>query len=430
MLQKDLPIYGEYDVIVAGGGTSGFAAGVAAARNGAKTLVVEKNPSLGGTSTGGMVSMFAGFSLQKEKATGIIGEVLDRLAKYHGTTGLYTMQSGRHRFKVAGYDYIALKQVLDELTIESGAEVLLHTGVIDICKEGQTITGLVIHNTEGIQVVKGKVIIDASFHGEIACKAGCRWELGRPGDGVLQPGSLIFRMANVDYKKFNQLTREQKNALANQGIQEGRHFIETIICRPVHLPEPELCQDDYLFHCNNSRVTVNPLDAKSLTKAEMEARRQVKKIVAFFQEEVPGFAKAYLVTTGEYVGLRDSRRIMGKYVLAQEDVLRGERFPDAVAECSWPIDIHQTGGPGHVYVKPENEVYYIPYRCMVNDAINNLIVTGRCISTTYEAHAGIRVMAQVMALGEAAGTAAAECVKLKRDANEYDGSLISKRLLG
>ncbi|WP_312337690.1 FAD-dependent oxidoreductase [Anaerospora hongkongensis] len=423
--KMELPVLGKYDVVIAGGGTAGFAAGVSAARAGARTLIIEKDAFLGGTATGGMISQFMGFVDEQETkdVKGIMGELLNRLSQLNASDGVcQILLGGRPDMVVgaAGYDSEVLKYVMDEMIIEAGAEVIFHSKVVDVCVEDNFISGLIIHNNEGLQLVKGKVVIDATFHGEVAAQAGCIWEKGRPGDNLLQPSTLMFRMANVDYKKFQQLPKEEKQRLALQGVKEGNLFIDNILCRPL---------GEKIFFSNMSRLSANPLNIKHWSGAEMEGRRQVQKIVKYFNENVSGFEEAILVTTGSHLGLRDSRRIMGRYLLTKEDIMNGTKFDDAVAVSSYPIDIHDAEGHGYTFIKPQGSIYYIPYRCMINDLVNNLIVTGRCISSDYEAHGSVRVMVVCIQLGEAAGLAAALSASTDQNANQIDVTIFSHLLL-
>ena len=424
---QEYPLYGAYDVIVVGGGTAGFAAGISAARNGARTLVIEKNPFLGGMSTGGLVSQFLGFPEHLDKPYGVMNEVIESLADRHATTGIYGIRLlDKYPIKTASYDAEILKNVLDKLVVEAGAEVLFHTTVIDVCKEKNEISKVVIHNTEGIQIVTGKIIIDTSFHGEVAARAGCRWEKGRPTDQVVQPGTLMFRLSGVDFRKFEAFDPIQKSEIMQQGIDRGILFRKELLCRPV---PSQISADKGFFYFNNTRVSVDPLSAKSLSAGEIEGRRQVQEIIDFYRENLPGFENAILVSSGCYLGQRDSRRILGNHVLSIDDIMRGTKFDDAVAATSYPIDIHKPGEVGDIITKPASDTYYIPYRCMVNQEVANLIVAGRCISTSFEANAAIRVMAVCMQLGEAAGLAASLCIREGTSPNAFDGRSISNTLL-
>lgn len=418
------PLIGEYDTVVAGGGTAGFAAAIASARNGAKTLLLEEKAFLGGTATGGQIGQLMGFAEGEGYAPkkGILKEVLDGLTEENGTSGVQTIYlCGRKdlELQVIPYEHEALIRVIHRLVQASGAQVLLHTRVIGTETENGKIHTVVFHNEEGIQRVRAKVVIDASFHAGVAVDAGCEYKLG-DDHGVLQPGSLMYEMFNVDGETYDAVPQPEKQAIANRGVAEGKLKVNNLLARPL---------PNGLRYCNMSRIPVNPTDTRDWTRAEMEAREQVKTISDYFVAHVPGFAGAHLAGTGSFTGLRDSRRIMGKYVLTNADVLEGNSFEDAVVKSSYPIDIHDTNGVDSVIKKPKTGVFYIPYRSMVTNEVSNLILAGRCISTEYEAHATIRVMITCMRLGEAAGWAAAEAVKTGIEPNQLDGRALGEQLM-
>ena len=413
-----------YEVIVAGGGTAGFAAAVTAAKAGKKTLLIEEKAYLGGTATGAQICQFLGFANGEDQIPqkGIIRAVLDGLTTAGGSKGIEQIYLSGNKdlgVLVIPYESDVLKDVIDNLVCEAGVDVLFHTRVIGAETSDGKITGLRIHNEEGIQTVTGDIVIDATFHGSVAVSCGCPWKMGDE-NGVLQPGSLIYKMMNVDQERYAKVSQKEKEELAAKGIAEGCLYVNNLLARP--LPSGVL-------YSNMSRLEINPLDTFAWSKAEMEARRQIRKISRFFIENVPGFEHSFLVASGDFTGLRDSRRIMGKYVLTNEDVLEGRFFEDAVAKSSYPIDIHDTDGVSSRVVKPKTGVFYIPYRSQVTDEISNLILAGRCISAEYEAHACIRVMITCMRLGEAAGLAAAESLNQGCAANELDGKILKEKLL-
>ena len=418
-----LPQYGDFDVVVAGGGTSGFAAGVAAARTGARTLIVENYGYLGGTSTGGMTSQFLGFADDETQGDlrGVFGEVLRRLVGMEASGGIGTIYlAGRTDMdvKAASYDSDCLKLVMDQIARESGAHVLLHTRIVAVGKRGDRVEHLVVHNIEGLQMIRARVFVDATFHGSVAVEAGCPWTIGDE-NGRIQPGALMYRLSGVDAERYASLSLDEKNVLAERGVAEGLLPFGRMVVRAL---------PDRTMYSGMGRVPVDPLDADSVSRAEAEGRGQIREIAAFFREAVPGFERSRVSATGGFLGLRDSRRILGRYVLTAEDVMRGSRFPDAVVSSSYPIDIHRSDDTPSVLIKPEGGRYQIPYRCLVGD-IRNLIVTGRCISADSGAHACIRVMVTCMRLGEIAGIAAAESARRGLDVGDLDGASLAARAM-
>ena len=418
---ENLPLYGEYDVVVAGGGTSGFAAGVAAARAGARTLIVEDHGYLGGTSTGGMTSQFLGFAGDEtlEGQRGVFGELLRRLVAIGASNGIGTIYlTGRTDMdvKAASYNSDDLKLVMDRMAREADVHVLLHTRIVSLAKDGDRIDRLVIHNAGGLQAVRARIFVDATFHGSVAAEAGCPWTIGDE-KGQMQPGALMYRASGVNIERYASLSLDEKNILAARGVAEGRLPFGRIVARVL---------SDGTIYCGMSRVPVDPLDADSISRAEARGREQVREIAAFFREVMPGFERSYIAATGGFLGLRDSRRILGRYVLTTEDVMNGTHFPDAVVSSSYPIDFHRTDDAPSVLIRPAGGEYHIPYRCMVGD-VPNLVVTGRCISADSGAHACIRVMVICMRLGEIAGIAAAEAAKRGGNVSELDGTSLAEQ---
>lgn len=415
-------ITGRYDVIVSGGGTAGTVAAISAAKQGKRVLLLENQGFLGGMATGGMVSQFMGFAdgVNSENITGIMKDLLDRLLALGAASKIetiYLLYRKDLNVSAVAYDPETLKRVLDELALEAGVDIVFHTKVVGVEKDGQSIKRLLIHNNSGMQYVSGRVYIDATFHGSVAKDAGCEWLLG-DNNGKVQPGSLMFRLMDVDLDKFGAVSAEEKEYLGKKGVAEGTLFTTAILCRPV-------CSG--LSYCNMSRVHVDATNPRDWSRAEIDGRAQIQKIVPFLIKNVPGFEKAKLVSTGTYLGLRDSRRIIGHHYLKAEEILRSTIFGDSVAVSSYPIDIHDATGFGSIVQKPVEGNYYIPWRCMVGP-VDNLIVTGRCISADHEAHAAIRVMVTCIQLGEAAGVGAVKSINAGIAPNRLDGAIVADAL--
>lgn len=425
-MTEEVKVYGDlghYDVVIVGGGTAGCAAAVSAADCGMKTLIIEEAACLGGTSTGGLISMFMGFSDREdpERQKGFLGELLDNLKAEHATEGVNTVYlCGKKELAVpvVPYEAEALKRVLNRMMLAHHVEVMFHTRMVQVIKKESKITTLLVHNVNGIQTVDAEVIIDASFHGSAAFEAGCGYDVGGP-TGIMQPGSLMYRMADVDRTAYDMVPQKEKEAIAQRGIEAGKLYVNNLLARPL---------PDGTMYSNMSRIQVNPFDISQWTKAEMDAREQVKDISSFFISHVPGFEHAVMCETGAFTGLRDSRRIRGKYILTGMDVLEGTEFEDAIAESSYPVDIHDANGTSSTIIKPRKGYFQVPFSCLVTEEIENLLIAGRCISADYEAHACIRVMITCMRTGEAAGYAAAEGVKRHMPVNQMDGRIVRKKI--
>lgn len=425
--------HSNWDVVVVGGGMSGSMAAVAAARNGARTLLIERDACLGGTMTTGLVGPMMTFhSFKEQVVAGLAQEVVERLMALGGSPG--------HIFDATGYvktvtpfDNEIMKLVLQRMLHESGAKVLLHSVVEDVVLEGEQLKGVVVRHKGGTEQLFARVIVDASGDGDVASLAGAPWEQGRSTDGLVQPVSLMFKMGDVDLQAVKDyLIRHPEVArLSPQGVEPYASQPLAVVCAFADLLQKTISagglsfqRENVLFFSTNhpDEVTVNmsrvqrvdPLNAWDLTGAELEAREQIFALAAFLREKIPGFGHARLIASGGRIGIRESRRILGEYVLTADDVLSGRRFEDGIARSAYPIDIHAPE-PDEAHVDgflAEGQSYDIPYRCLVPLRVDNLLVSGRCISTTHEAHGSTRVSPNCMAFGQAAGTAAALAVQL------------------
>ena len=381
----------EYDVVVAGGGTAGVAAAIAAARNGADTLLIEKYGFLGGTMTAGLVNPFMTFHAgNRQIIKGIFQEIIDHLK-----------DMGGYDEKTKASENQAMTLVLDQMVKEAGVRLLLHTYVTDvILTKMNKVRGVEIYNKSGRQVVLGKVTVDATGDGDVAVMAGAPYEKGRKEDGLMQPMTLNFDLAGVDEEKMP--SREEINRAYKEAKERGE-----ITCP----------REDVLWfytvrrgiiHFNTTRVVmVDGTKVEDLTRAEIEGRRQMFEIVDWLKRTFKAFKNAYIVRSGVQIGVRETRRIIGEYVLTAEDILKARKFPDPICRGNYPIDIHNPKGEGTILkFPPPGDYYEIPYRCIVPLKVDNLLIGSRCISATHEAYSAVRIMPIVMAIGQAAGTAA------------------------
>ena len=402
----------ENDVVVVGGGTAGLAAAVAASRNGVDALLIERYGFLGGATTAGLVNPFMTFHAGEEQIIeGIFQEIIDRLENMNG-----------YDRKSRAYDAEVMKIVADQMVEESGVKLMLHSLVVDAVMEGNFIRGVVVENKSGRQRVMAKVVVDATGDGDVAVKAGAPYEKGRREDGLTQPMTLNFRMGGVETARMP--SRSELNKLYDEAKAKG----EISIPRENLLWFPTVRRGE--IHFNTTRVVkVDGTSGKDLTYSEVEARRQMMRVVEFLKRRVPGFESAYLLVSGSQIGVRETRRIMGEYVMTEEDVLGARKFEDVVARGSYPIDIHSPTGEGTVIKRlPPGASYDIPYRCLVPKRVENLLVAGRCVSCTHEAQAAIRVIPICVAMGQAAGTAAALAAKLKATPRGIDITMLQKTL--
>jgi hypothetical protein len=406
----------QHDVVIVGGGTAGVAAAMAAGRNGADTILIERYGFLGGTMTAGLVNPHMTCYAGKEQIIhGIFQEMLDRLSEMNG-----------YDAKTWTFDAEIMKIVLDQMVEEAGVELSLHTYLTDVIMKGKTICGVETYSKSGRRGVLGKIVVDATGDGDVAFLAGAPYEKGRKEDGLTQPMTLNFRMAGINLEKMPPM--EEINRLYSEAKAKGEIGIplnSVAIYNALRKEKGEL-------HFNSTRVIkVDGTKSEDLTYAELEGRRQVHELVNFLKEKVPGFEDAYLLVSGTQIGIRETRRILGEYVLTGEDIVKARKFEDVIARGSFYIDIHNPTGKGKDYFKkapPPGESYDIPYRCLVPKEVENLLVAGRCVSSTHEGHAAIRIIPIVMAMGQAAGTAAALSARLDVAPRELDVALLQKTL--
>lgn len=407
------------EVIVAGGGMAGCSAAIGSARAGADTLLVEVNGFLGGMGTAAMVypwmpSMAGG----EQIIEGVFMDYYTRLA----SRGDADRAPGNP--SVINFDKEALKMTLQEMVIESGSKLLLHTWVGGALMEGNSINGVVGYNKSGTIAIESKRVVDCTGDGDVANYAKAPIEQGRGFDIYGQAVTLFFRMGNVD---FETAFREQNRRLVRYEQQIPAEYLFADLFKkgkakgeldpdlPISTIYFEKTMNHGVVSINATRVfEVDTTSALDLTYAEVESRRQVDQLAKFLRKNIPGFQNSFLQETATQIGVRESRRIVGEYMLTGEDVIHATKFPDVVARGSFGIDIHCADytGCGITGLDLEEGLSYdIPYRSLVPKEIDNLLMGGRCISVTHIALGSTRIQPIAAATGQAAGIAAAVSIQ-------------------
>lgn len=418
----------DFDVAVLGGGPAGINAALAAARCGARTVLVERYGFLGGMSTLSLVYPWMTFhtATGRQVIRGIAQEIVDRLVERGASPGHLRDTIG-FTHTLTPYEPEAYKLLAFEMLREAGVELILHSIVTDTKVTDGHIESVILHNKAGRHAIAAKAFVDATGDGDVAFRAGAAWEQGNE-NGKVQPMTMKFRMRSVDLAEVKRYMRQHPEEFYEKSLiaDLDRLPLTGVMgffgkWKEAALPIP---RDGVLFFAgpgadealiNVSRVSgLDPTDPSDVTKAEIEGRKQVDQLVRFFQKQIPGFANATLSQVGTQIGIRETRRIQGVHVLNGHDVLSGRRFDDVIARSGYPIDIHQPEGSGVTanFIK-EGGAYDIPYRSIVTNELDNLVLAGRCISTTHEAQATTRLTPSCMAIGQAAGTAAALAVRGK-----------------
>lgn len=431
-----------YEVVICGGGVTGFAAAVSAAREGKKTIVIEKNGCLGGVATSGAVQCLLGGINYKDGnynfvTGGVFKELYYSLRHTDDCVDIYRINRKRspHAW-YAGlsesiiFDNEAMKRLMENIALGSGAEILYFSHIIDVGIENEKINYVLIANKDGITAVYGEVFIDTTGDGDIAYLSGCTTEKGRPEDGLMMPATLIMDLANVDtetvlsYIEKNNSPRfkEEIAVLSKEGIWDFpiEIFISMLLKQPGH-------------HMVNSlrQVGIDGTDASSLTKGMIEGRLENKRLYDIIKEHIPGYENSIIVSMADTIGIRETRRIVGEFKLTLEDLLIGNDFKDIIALSSYCFDLPDPQKPSYQPLegkKIKKKYAEIPFRCLIPDKITNLIAAGRNISVEREVMGPLRVMGPCIGMGQAAGFAAAIVCESEKEVKRININKLKNKL--
>jgi len=416
-----------YDVIVAGGGPAGIAAAVSAARLGARTALVERYGILGGMLTSGHVQPILGHAEGKT----MYDEIVALLQEGHTDVPSIATRNGRE----VGIDLEEAKHRLLKLCVENGVFVYLQTPVADVIMDGNRITGVVVLTPKGLEELHASVVVDATGDGFAAMRAGAPFEIGRASDGKCQPATLEFTVENVDnshhffcYGGSDPVT-----------LPDGRRYSEVCkeACARGELPENvSIVRIHHTLQPDERNINAtqangfDTLTPQGNTAAEYLLREQIPIVIDFLRKHAPGFENCRLKSSATTLGVRETRRFIGDYVISDEDVEKGARHADVVVHKAWfLIDIHNPtgGGQAEKHSQPATP-YDIPYRSLLPRDVEGLLLSGRNISGTHRAHASYRVMGVAIPTGQAAGTAAALSVQKGCAPRELDYRFVQQAL--
>ncbi len=443
---KPLPLTKEAEIIVVGGGTAGAVAAISAARMGKKVLLVERYSALGGSETMALVTPVMPEGAPSGNAESAVSkEIRLRLTekgfahKYEGNNSSW-------------FDTEMLKVELEEMAHEAGVEVLFETELIDVLAEGREVSGLVLHNKGGLQLVRAKQYIDCTGDGDLSVKAGAGYESGSP-DGYNQSVSLRFEMSGVDLERFGEYLRENGQTddytrpplistyrgglcpgfdrLIEQKIAEGEvteadmHYLQMFT-----MPGNPTAMN---FNCPELGNSKNVLSPDFISDRLYEGKRAILRHAAFYRKNVPGFENAHISKIAPMLGVRESRRIKTVYELSIDDIFAYRKFEDGIGISNYQIDVHgdtrfsALEGKDYDRSLPRGEWYFtLPYRCLVVDGFDNLLVAGRCVGADFFAQSAIRVQHMCRYMGEAAGIGAAMAVSGHIVAGEVNGAAVRK----
>ncbi|MFO8009126.1 MAG: FAD-dependent oxidoreductase [Candidatus Brocadiia bacterium] len=405
----DIAVLGRFDVAVAGGGPAGVCAGLAAARAGADTILIEQFNCLGGMATAGLhqkIAVFRGSGGEPEIVGGIPREIAQRAVADHEAH-----LSGQDLFvEVEGFKYL-----LDRMAEEAGLSLLFYSRACQALVDEGAVGGVVLSTVSGRAAVLARRVVDCTGDAVVASRAGCPTVKGRPEDGRMQPCTLMYRVGGVDWPRVQEYMKD------DPGLKE---FCRRAAEEGLMEPWQSQLMGFWWIPSRPDQVGVNfthmHLDgthAVDMTRAAVDGRAQVRQAVNAMRELIPGFEDSYLLDTAQMIGVRETRRIQGEYVLTEQDIREQRIFEDSIGLGAAFVDIHNVEGAGmdgrSGFHLPEGGYYSIPYRTLVPEQVEHLLVAGRCHSATHEAAGSTRWMSQCMVMGQAAGTAAA--LSIERD---------------
>lgn len=418
---QPLPRLAEADVLVAGGGIAGIMAALAAARHGRSVTLLEAGYSVGGIAANGPLEALMTFHDESGQTVhGIPAEFVDRMIAANASPGHQNDTVGYCR-TVTPYDAEGLKYVAAAMLQEAGIQTFLNTLVVGANVSNGILTEVATESVSGRKAVAAKAFVDCTGDGALALAAGAEVWRGREQDGKTQPVTLLVRVGGVNIPALRQYVKDNAGDFMFAPGADldarylhlwgfGRALEEGYAKNALSLRRKEihamLTPAEGEIILNYSRVPANPYDVGEMSRAQFTALRQVHELVDWFRQSIPAFAECRIVQTGR-VGIRESGRIKGCYVLTEDDIVNSREFTDTVAHGSFPVDIHQPDGDSMVY-RRITKAYSIPAGALHSADVSNLFMAGRCISATHEAIASARIAVTCMATGEAAGRLAAE----------------------
>jgi hypothetical protein len=420
---RRIPIIARPDVCVVGGGAAGLSAAVGAARCGLKVLLVERYGFCGGATVAGLsgsiCGLFSSGDRPRQIVFGFAGE-FHRALKRAGGAGR-PVPFGRTL--LVPHDSLVWKEVADRFIRENAIEVLYHAVFLEaFATAGGAVSTLTVQCREGPVAIRPRCVVDASGDAEVVHSLGGKTSFG--ADGVVQTPTMIFRMGGVDMKRFLRVDPREIDRRIAECDRAGRYHL------PRHHVYAFPMPNGHEVLCNMTRISFpdgsvpSGIRSGDLTFAEMEGRLQARAYARFLRENIDGFARAYMVDTGTQVGIRQSRSIVGKGRLTNEQVLRAAKAPGAASFSAWPIEAHGPDSLRIVYL--DNQTYDIPFEALVPLRSGNLVVAGRCLSAEHEALASARVTAQCFGMGYAAGAACGLMLREKLKSQELDGPVVAQ----
>jgi hypothetical protein len=427
---RQIPLYGEYEVAVLGGGPAGIAAAVASARAGRRTLLIERYGFLGGMGTAAGVTNFCGlhanvFGEMHRVVQGVASDLLARIDRLNGLNAPHLVLG---KIMAQAYDTAAYKIAADDLLTSHNVDILFHAlGAGAVMRDNGRIDALMVETKAGRRAIVASVFIDCSGDGDLAAWAGAPYEVGDNAGSMLYP-SMMFRLNGIDPEKAGEAWRTIP-ALMEQAEAAGTHHFP----RKAAIVRPQRSQVEWRVNftqlSRDDGRAISGIEPDDLTTGEIEGRRQAIKAFEFLRT-VPGFENSYIVDIPPQLGIRETRRVVGDYMVSGDDVLQCASFDDSIGVNGWPIEAHVAGDVVFKFPPiPESRGFNeLPYRMLTPQGIDNLLVAGRCASMTHEGQSAARVSGACFVMGEAAGTAAALALSGNTPPRDIDVATLQTQL--
>jgi len=406
---RSVPLFGDFEIVVAGGGPAGIAAAIAAGRASRKTVLIERYGFLGGAGTAAGLSTFCGLhsNVRGEHirtTRGVVDDILGRLEEMEGLNPPHL--SVQQRIQAQAYDISAYKIAVDELLMAANVTILYHAYAASIVMaSAEEITALIVETKQGRLAITGKIFIDGTGDGDIAAWAGAPYEVGDNHGNMLYP-TTMYRINGVDHETAGRAWEDIPRLMEEEEQRTGKNFPRK---KPIVRPQknPIEWRANLTQIKNPDGTAVNGLDAREMSYGEIEGRRQCWETFSFIKSVTPGFDKAYIVEIAPQIGIRETRRVIAEYMLSVEDILECRDFEDSIGVNGWPVEAHEAGDVRFVFAAEGSRGYnQIPYRILLPQNVENLFVIGRCAGMTHDGQSSARVSGPCFSMGQAAGTAA------------------------
>src|SRR5687768_11485540 len=417
------PVLGEYEVVVLGGGPAGIAAAAASGRAGRATILVERYGFLGGAGTAAGLANFCGLHAKvhgehRQVVHGIADEILARLEKLNGLAAPHALFQGR--IQAQAYDISAYKIAADELLLSCNVKLLFHAFAC-----GATDEVLIVETKSGRRAIAGTIFIDCSGDGDLAAWRGAPYEVGDGRGGMLYP-TTMHRICGVHPEKAGNPWDRTPQPM-EEAEKRGRRFPRK---KPIVRPQPNPIE----WRANLTQIRnpdgspVSGIDAEQLSYGEVEGRRQCWETFEFIRSVTPGFERAYIVEIAPQIGIRETRRVRGEYMVSEADIMDCVDFPDAIGVNGWPVEAHVAGNVDFRFARGKRGYNQLPYRMLLPQKIDNLLVAGRCASMTHDGQSSARVSGPCFVMGQAAGTAAHLALQSGKPPRQIDVPALQEKL--